>query len=259
MSITYIFRRFLIFLVVVWAAATFNFLLPRLGGAESYPREADLAIGAQRFGPGRSGRYDHGIRGQVRSRSAPVEAISDLYVRYGAFRLQLLDRQLPAQGFRHDRRGDSLDHRAAADNHDSGFSDRQFPRGVDGMAEHAEIPGLRHAADPDDDGDPLFLAGPHSRLYFWLLPRRISHVWRLHAGHYPLTFTSSFYPRRHLALYAAGPLDPPGGPGLLGDGHARHDGDDPGRRLRHLRRRHGPARSEPSSRATPSAMPCCPR
>ena len=32
MSVTYIFRRFLIFLVVVWAAATFNFLLPRLGG-----------------------------------------------------------------------------------------------------------------------------------------------------------------------------------------------------------------------------------
>jgi peptide/nickel transport system permease protein len=32
MSFQYIFRRFLIFLVVVWAAATFNFLLPRLGG-----------------------------------------------------------------------------------------------------------------------------------------------------------------------------------------------------------------------------------
>lgn len=33
MSVTYIVRRFLIFLAVVWAAATFNFLLPRLGGA----------------------------------------------------------------------------------------------------------------------------------------------------------------------------------------------------------------------------------
>lgn len=32
MSVTYIVRRFIIFLVVVWAAATFNFLLPRLGG-----------------------------------------------------------------------------------------------------------------------------------------------------------------------------------------------------------------------------------
>jgi peptide/nickel transport system permease protein len=32
MSVGYIVRRFLIFLVVVWAAATFNFLLPRLGG-----------------------------------------------------------------------------------------------------------------------------------------------------------------------------------------------------------------------------------
>ena len=32
MTVGYVFRRFLIFLVVVWAAATFNFLLPRLGG-----------------------------------------------------------------------------------------------------------------------------------------------------------------------------------------------------------------------------------
>ncbi len=32
MSVGYIFRRFLIFLAIVWAAATFNFLLPRLGG-----------------------------------------------------------------------------------------------------------------------------------------------------------------------------------------------------------------------------------
>ena len=32
MSIGYIVRRFLIFLAVVWAAATFNFFLPRLGG-----------------------------------------------------------------------------------------------------------------------------------------------------------------------------------------------------------------------------------
>jgi peptide/nickel transport system permease protein len=31
-SIGYIFRRFLIFLAIIWAAATFNFLLPRLGG-----------------------------------------------------------------------------------------------------------------------------------------------------------------------------------------------------------------------------------
>lgn len=32
MSFAYIFRRILIFLAVVWAAATFNFFLPRLGG-----------------------------------------------------------------------------------------------------------------------------------------------------------------------------------------------------------------------------------
>ncbi len=32
MSVSYIVRRFLIFLAIIWAAATFNFLLPRLGG-----------------------------------------------------------------------------------------------------------------------------------------------------------------------------------------------------------------------------------
>ena len=32
MSAGYIVRRFFIFLAIVWAAATFNFLLPRLGG-----------------------------------------------------------------------------------------------------------------------------------------------------------------------------------------------------------------------------------
>ena len=37
MSVGYIVRRFLIFLVVVWAAATFNFLLPRLAGLALLP------------------------------------------------------------------------------------------------------------------------------------------------------------------------------------------------------------------------------
>lgn len=32
MSFGYIFRRFLIFMIIVWVAATFNFFLPRLGG-----------------------------------------------------------------------------------------------------------------------------------------------------------------------------------------------------------------------------------
>ncbi len=33
MSVGYIVRRFLIFLAIIWAAATFNFILPRLGGS----------------------------------------------------------------------------------------------------------------------------------------------------------------------------------------------------------------------------------
>ncbi len=34
MTIGYVFRRFLIFLVIVWVAGTFNFFLPRLGGGD---------------------------------------------------------------------------------------------------------------------------------------------------------------------------------------------------------------------------------
>lgn len=45
MSVGYIVRRFLIFLVVVWIAATFNFLLPRLGGQNPI-REKLVAQGA---------------------------------------------------------------------------------------------------------------------------------------------------------------------------------------------------------------------
>ena len=35
MSVTYIFRRFLIFLVVVWAASTFMFVLRGVGGVNA--------------------------------------------------------------------------------------------------------------------------------------------------------------------------------------------------------------------------------
>jgi peptide/nickel transport system permease protein len=44
-SVGYIVRRFLIFIAVVWAAATFNFLLPRLGGQNPI-REKLVAQGA---------------------------------------------------------------------------------------------------------------------------------------------------------------------------------------------------------------------
>ncbi len=47
MSVSYIVRRFLIFLAVVWAAATFNFLLAAAGRAEPDPREAGLTVGAR--------------------------------------------------------------------------------------------------------------------------------------------------------------------------------------------------------------------
>ncbi len=65
MSIGYIVRRFLIFVVVVWAAATFNFFLPRLGGIN--PIREKLIAQSSLSGSVQAGLEDMiaGIRDQV--------------------------------------------------------------------------------------------------------------------------------------------------------------------------------------------------
>ena len=53
MTIGYIVRRFLIFLVIVWVAGTFNFFLPRLGGGDPIRQKlvGQMALsGAQQIG-----------------------------------------------------------------------------------------------------------------------------------------------------------------------------------------------------------------
>ena len=87
MSLNYVFRRFGVFLLIVWAGATINFLMPRMapvnpirerllqavsfGGAGKTDMEAVVATYEARFRP----------------RSAAVEAVLALPRRCGAPRL----------------------------------------------------------------------------------------------------------------------------------------------------------------------------
>ena len=53
MTLGYVFRRFLIFLIIVWVAGTLNFFLPRLGGADPIRQKlvSQMALtGAQQMG-----------------------------------------------------------------------------------------------------------------------------------------------------------------------------------------------------------------
>ena len=75
MTVGYIVRRFLIFLVVVWAAATFNFFLPRLGGANPIRQKLVCADGAQRALQVGLDEMVKELRDEVRPRQAPLAAV----------------------------------------------------------------------------------------------------------------------------------------------------------------------------------------
>ena len=74
----YVVKRFGMFLLIVWLAATVNFFLPRLGGQN--PARAALAEQAAAGGNIQLGMEDMiaRVRPKIRARPAAVEAISDL-------------------------------------------------------------------------------------------------------------------------------------------------------------------------------------
>lgn len=75
MSVGYIFRRFLIFIVIVWAAATFNFLLPRLGGQNPI-REKLVGMAAL------SGSLQAGLNEMIAEFETKFGLDKPLYVQY---------------------------------------------------------------------------------------------------------------------------------------------------------------------------------
>ena len=109
MQLAYIARRFGVFLLIVWLAASLNFFLPKLSGQD--PVRTKLLELAQLGGYVHAGledmvkEYDPALR----SRQAAVAAISDVSARDDAAGFQLLDRQLSAHGARDGRRGGAVD------------------------------------------------------------------------------------------------------------------------------------------------------
>ena len=174
---------------------------------------------------------------------AALEAIPDLYGRYARVSTSTTrSPTIPRKVSGHDRRGDALDHRAPAHDYDSGFLDRQFPRGAYGWPNAPKFLAVRHAADSDDDA-PFPIS-------CW------ASSWSTSSASTSASFPCSAVTRRALSLPApsvsiwmlSGTRILPAlsiilvAMGGLGAGDARHDGHDPGRRLRHLRRRQGAAR-----------------
>ena len=91
------------FFLIVWLAATVNFFLPRLGGQD--PSAQQLMQQAALGGNLQTGMEDmiDEYNEKFGLNTAALEAIPDLSGRYDPVRLQLLDRQLSADGHRHDR------------------------------------------------------------------------------------------------------------------------------------------------------------
>ena len=134
MSVSYIIRRFLIFLVVVWAAASFNFLLPRLGGTN--PVREKLISQASLSGAVQAGLED--MIAEFEAKFGIDQPLWKQYLTYmkdmARFDFNYSIVNYPRRRWGYDRRGSALDDRAAAHYHDSGIRDRQFSWRLDGMA-----------------------------------------------------------------------------------------------------------------------------
>ena len=78
MNAGYVVRRVLQFLIVLWAAATINFILPRL--APGHPVRDRLISQASQGGP-----LQEGIEEMVRSYNKQFGLDKPLYVQYGLY------------------------------------------------------------------------------------------------------------------------------------------------------------------------------
>ena len=113
MQAAYVARRFGVFLLIVWLAATLNFFLPRLSGQDPVRTKLlqQAALG---------GYVQGGIEEMTREYEQRFGLDKPLWRQYLTYlrrrlaaRFQLFDRQLPAHRPRTDRRRAALDDRPA--------------------------------------------------------------------------------------------------------------------------------------------------
>src|SRR5438270_1156624 len=163
---------------------------------------------------------------------APVSVLSR---RRRASRFQLLDRQLSAPGQRADRRRAALDLGPPRHDNASLFRDRLVPRRAPCLARRAALDALADAAALGVARDPVLSARVDPDLSARLSDPAPADLRRLFRRRLPRV-ELAFRHRRAAARAVARLLDYPCRDGRMGARHARHDGDDNGRGLRHLRR-----------------------
>src|SRR5690349_2044974 len=190
---------------------------------------------ARRLCAGRHRRDDARIRAPVRSRQAVVAAIPDLSRRRRASRFQLFDCQLPAPGQRADRRRAALDLGPARHDDAALFRDRLVSRRSPRLARRAALDALADAAALGVARDPFLSARPDPDVSARLPDPALADLRRLFRRRGP-NLQLAFYNRRLAARAVARAIDHPCRNRRMGARHARHDGDDNGRGLRHLRR-----------------------
>ena len=139
-------RRFGVFLLIVWLAATLNFFLPKLSGQD--PVRTKLLAEAS------LGGYVHaGIEDMVKVYQEKFGLDKPLWRQYlnyrgrrFARRPQLLHLQLSAHRRQHDRRGDAMDDRACSASPRCSLSPPAPARRPARVARGAALDALAHAA-----------------------------------------------------------------------------------------------------------------
>ena len=260
MRADYILKRFGIFLLIVWVAATLNFFLPRLGSAG--PDRSDKLM-SRPLPAATSSRASQemvdGVRGEVRPGPAALAAVPDLPGRHRPLRLQLLDRELPAHASSSIMlEALALDHRAARGDDAALVHPRHAARRVAGLAALAEMAALADAAAAGAARGAVLSA----RLDPDLRVRVHTACCRSTAGYTPGPFRPAAVVVRAATCSATRSCRPSRSSwsrSAAGRWHARDDGHHPGRGLHQLRRGQGPAGQARSSSATRSATRCCRR
>ena len=236
--LSYVIRRLGVFVLVMWAAATVNFVIPRLSPADPI-KEALAQSDHDGRRAGEHGRAGQELRGALQARPAGLEAVRELPDRSAAGQPRLLDRVLPGAGQRHDP------DRAAVDDHPGRAGDAAHVRGRHGAGRLHGLGRARAARHPrarstavDDVGDSVLPARADPDLPVRVCDQDVSAGRRLQRGH-DARAELGLLRRRAAARDAAGAVDRARGPGLLGAGHARHDGHRAGRGLHDARRGQG--------------------
>ena len=171
MPVSYLARRVGIFILIMWLAASVNFFLPRLGGMN--PVAEKLMFTAALGGNLHAGMQDmvKEYEVEIRPQQAALGAIPHLSCRHESVRVQLLDRQLPSEGQRHDPRGTAVDLRAPDGDDDHFLRHRQPSRRLSGMARRAAVAAVPDAAAAGAQRHPFLPAWAPPRL-----PRRLQHA-----------------------------------------------------------------------------------